>query len=481
MPVKNAYGLKWNSPLGIVGIVVGIALAVYGIGFAWFSFHALPNTVVDGTDISGMTADQAVSAIEKDSESWQVRISGDGYEHVLSPSESGISADVAGDVAKSFEEPRASWPAAFFASEPSEIDNRSLDAVKTQESIAGSVDEANAERKMPSDARIELAEDRGSFKIVPDEPGTMLDLAALTASACASVDNGELDVAIGDAELVQPAVTADNEDLNRRLADANRMLGASITYEIDKVPNALTVDKERIAGWIRVDGEEGVYVDRDAVKAFLAEIGMEWDTAGKDRPLVLSQGVEIPCIGSHYQGGNVGWITDETAEIDPLIADIVAGNKVERVFPTKQQAPGPKGTGEMGDTYIDIDLTAQHLWYVKGGEIVLDFGIISGKNGYSTPAMISQVWSKGENLVLVSPWKDASGQPTYKTPVALWVGVSVDGNIGVHDAAWQPVYGYSDPSYHFWGGSHGCCNVSYENCRALYDMVEEGTPAILHY
>ena len=36
------------------------------------------------------------------------------------------------------------------------------------------------------------------------------------------------------------------------------------------------------------------------------------------------------------------------------------------------------GLDDIGNTYVEIDYTSQHLWYYKDGSLVTDTGIVSG-------------------------------------------------------------------------------------------------------
>ena len=38
------------------------------------------------------------------------------------------------------------------------------------------------------------------------------------------------------------------------------------------------------------------------------------------------------------------------------------------------------GLDDIGNTYVEIDYTSQHLWYYKDGSLVTDTGIVSGKH-----------------------------------------------------------------------------------------------------
>ena len=96
-----------------------------------------------------------------------------------------------------------------------------------------------------------------------------------------------------------------------------------------------------------------------------------------------------------------------------------------------------------------------------------------------TPEGTYSILEKGRNQVLVGSIDPSTGEPSYRTPVSYWMRVTWSG-IGLHDATWQPAFGGTlnqIPGR----GSHGCINMPLDQAAALYDMLEMGTPVVIHY
>jgi hypothetical protein len=53
-----------------------------------------------------------------------------------------------------------------------------------------------------------------------------------------------------------------------------------------------------------------------------------------------------------------------------------------------------------------------------------------------------------------------------------------NGGIGIHDATWQPRFGYDR---YLRNGSHGCINVSLESAATIFGYVEAGFPVIVYH
>lgn len=127
-----------------------------------------------------------------------------------------------------------------------------------------------------------------------------------------------------------------------------------------------------------------------------------------------------------------------------------------------------KEKNDFGDTFIEISLDEQHMWYYVDGEIYVDTPITSGSmvHGGTDPRVV-YVYTKIPNK-----WLNG---PTWHSFVKYWV--AIQGAIGIHDASWRSVYGGDEYKYN---GSHGCINTPLEAMSKLYDKVEIGTPVIVY-
>ena len=123
----------------------------------------------------------------------------------------------------------------------------------------------------------------------------------------------------------------------------------------------------------------------------------------------------------------------------------------------------------LGDSYIEVDFDNQQMTFIKDGRLVVNTNIVTGAlNGHQTPTGLYEahgkehdVWLKGDDyLVFVKYW------------------VSVVGDlIGLHDASWRSNFG---ASFYVYGGSHGCVNTPEEAMAWIWNLIEDGTPVIMH-
>ena len=129
-----------------------------------------------------------------------------------------------------------------------------------------------------------------------------------------------------------------------------------------------------------------------------------------------------------------------------------------------------QGKKDIGDTYIEVDMTEQKMYYYENGELRLETEVVTGNisKGRGTPEGTNYVYGKQMNRILRGA--------DYETPVKYWMPVYK--SIGLHDSTWRSSYG---GTIYKTDGSHGCVNTPIHKMEELYNMVEIGTPCILFY
>jgi len=190
-----------------------------------------------------------------------------------------------------------------------------------------------------------------------------------------------------------------------------------------------------------------------------------YDTFGKYTNFTTTLGVELSLPRLSY-----GWRTDRSGEAEVLIALIKAGEQQHRE-PIYVRKGVWKGQNDIGTSYIEADLTHQHLYVYQQGVIVFETDFVSGNMnspGCVSPAGIFGLTYKTMNAVL-------RGE-NYETPVTYWMPFY--GNFGMHDATWRSSFG---GDIFLTNGSHGCLNLPLEAAAQIYNYVYEGSPIICYY
>ena len=232
------------------------------------------------------------------------------------------------------------------------------------------------------------------------------------------------------------------------------------------------VDASVVCEWIKLD-ENGNFLfdddnelitDEEKIKEFVKKLAEKYNTAGSDREFQTTRGETVT-----VSGGTYGNKINEKAEIAYLTEAFY--NKSEELHvPEYTQEALVRGKNDIGNTYIEIDMTEQMMYYYVDGEIYVETPVVTGNTGrrMDTPEGTCYVYNKQKNRVLRGP--------NYASFVNFWVPVR--GNIGIHDAPWRSEYG---GEIYKTNGSHGCINTPYDEMEKIYDHVEIGTPVVMFY
>jgi glucan-binding YG repeat protein len=124
-----------------------------------------------------------------------------------------------------------------------------------------------------------------------------------------------------------------------------------------------------------------------------------------------------------------------------------------------------------GTNYVEVDLSRQHMWYVKNGSIVVESDVVTGApwGGRATPTGAFYIMGKQSPSVLRGPG--------YASPVSYWMPVTSSG-VGLHDATWQSAFGGTRYRNY---GSHGCINMPLDKARALYTQCSTYDSVVIHW
>lgn len=264
--------------------------------------------------------------------------------------------------------------------------------------------------------------------------------------------------------------TSQMEDTLALYQKIERFTAGKITYLFDG--KEIVVDKAVTSDWILLDENGGfVYdelgelvLDEKVIPAYVEGLAEEFDTVNRDREFLATRGetVIVPA-------GTYGNKLDRKKEVEYLTEAFLA-KRVEEHEPIYSQRAWGSGTNDIGDTYIEVDLTQQKLYYYENGVQKINTDVVTGntsrRNG--TPQRACYVYFMQKNRVLRGA--------DYATPVDYWMAVY--GNIGIHDATWRGKFG---GTIYKTNGSHGCINTPYKEVSKLYGMVEIGTPVMIFY
>lgn len=318
------------------------------------------------------------------------------------------------------------------------------------------------------DAYVDM--DDPTFPIIPEVYGNKTDADAYLADILHAISMNTMRFEFDEnAYRSMPNVKSDDPELLKFQKYCQNYLNQKITYELGK--DTFTLSAKELNNLMKDDlsGE----ADKGKVKDFVKGLKSEYDIVGGEHKFTSLTGKTYT-----VNGGNYGWIIDEEAEAKQLKKDINSHKDVSRqpVFSQKGNGEYSK-TLDLGNTYIDVDLSKQHVVYFQDGKQKFESDCVSGcvAAGHSTPTGIFSINNKSRNVKLVGggPKKSKSH---YESFVSYWMCFLGNG-YGLHDASWRSSFGGDIYKY---SGSHGCVNLPTSEAPKLYDLISVGTIVIVH-
>lgn len=466
---------KSHKTLKIVIICIAAVLVLLAgiyIGMAKkYSECFLVGTFVNGTDCSGMTVDEVGNLLQKQVEEYVLTIEGaNGVTQEIKGTDIGIVYNGYRELKEAFKAQNSyAWPKAFFETNEitAEIDF-DYDSAKLEERILA-LECLKPENQIAAVAATVVYQD-GQFVIQGETYGTQIDTAKFNEVIIVAVSAIETKVNIEEAGCyLQPRFTKESPEVIAAKDEMNKYLTANITYSLDDV--VVTLDKSQVYQWISVDENMAPVISTDGVKAFAKTLGNQYNTPNRGGQITTPTG-KVADVALAGYGRAVG----VDAETQQLITEIKEGKTVTRE-PIFSRTTTPEGQTIWGTTYIEVDISAQYMWYIVNGQIALETDVVTGKKGSNdTPTGTYTILEMQRNRTLRGR-PLPNGKPSYLTPVSYWMRVTWSG-IGFHDAGWQPTFG---GERYLTNGSHGCINMPPAKAGELYNMISKGTPVVIHY
>lgn len=467
---KQAKKSMGKKPWIIAGSIIGALVVIYlGIA-AFFMSHFLVNTSINGKDFSGKTVADVEAYLKEQVADYELTIlEQNNVSDVITGSEISLAYKENSRVQDALENQRQLlWLISLFSESDTDITIEvEYDDAALEENIQ-KLQAVTAEQVDPVAAHPEY--DGNSFVVAEEQYGTTVDMETLTAKIKEHITEFDTTLDMMDEECyVMPAYTSDSPEVQAACDEMNKYLKASITYPMDE---NVVVDKDLISEWVTYDDEMKVTFNEDAVREWMREFGKKYDTLGSTRTITTPTGKT-----AEVSGGTYGWSVDEETETKNLINSIKNGEVAERA-PAYKQTAASHGAQDWGSTYIEVDIAAQHMWYIVDGAVAMESDVVTGlpADGRDTPTGVYSILYTERDSTLKGETDPETGKPSYETPVAFWMPFTWQGH-GFHDATWQSSFG---GSRYQTNGSHGCVNMPYDKAEQLFGMISAGTPVIVH-
>ncbi len=440
----------------IVLIFLLVLISIYGFGSFLFSKYTYPGTSVNGVSRTLVPLDKAIfepdtnaSITVQARDSKTVNFSGKDIDLI-------ISRKGPDRIEQNF----MLWPIEIFQSNDYDIEfSVDYESKKLERTLEKAGIQANG--PMPENAKV-VADDQGA-RVQKEDEGNHVDYDKLKSRIIEAFIEGRNFVTAKDL-YKEPEIRDDDPELQAEAEKLNKILNVKVVYKIG--------DKDFVFGPGQMldsldKSSDGQYsLNKDKVAKWVQKLANLTDTYGKKREFITQSGIKQTVFPGIY-----GWKINVKKTQEKLLEMIDQGGdfETEPIYTHKARARGE--LNDIGDDYIEIDLSKQKLWCVKDKKVVYTSLLKSGKvNGnYETPVGVHMIWSREKDKKLTGNNLDGS---EYNSDVKYWIPINYKG-VGLHDADWVKYFGGKN---YINNGSHGCINLPLETAKFIYDNYKVGTP-----
>lgn len=461
----------------IILVLILAIIIVYLIGSFYFNKKFLNGTYINNINVSGMSVSEANKRLSKEVDASLLELKfNDGTTETVSGQELGVKYNLDNDVDDLLEKQNSfSWINAYFTKQKVFINNLAIvDEVILKERVQALNHLQTEAQVAPVDAKVEYI--NNEFTITNEVAGSTIDLEKLFSAIKLAFSEGKTTLDLTEQKCyVEPALKASDNKIKQLYEVAKQYASARITYNTPK--GEVVLDGETLITWLSID-ESGNYYRDDAVfkenaRQFVNSLAKKINSVGEKRTFVGANNRSVT-----VSGGNYGMRLLNSKEVAGLLDDIYA-NEVKTRIPVTTGKQATTDNGGLGNTFVEIDLSGQHMWYHKNGQIIVESDIVSGTYNdpeRRTPAGTYYLYNKERNRVLRGT-KLPDGTWPYETPVSYWL--PFNRGIGLHDSSsWRSRWG---GKIYMNNGSHGRINLPTSVAGKLYENIEVGCPVVCYY
>jgi len=446
-----------------VGFLLTLLL-LYLIFSIYYQDHFYSNTVINGISTSDMSVDEAEDIIETQVKAYHLTITGrNGVTDTINGEDIYLHTAFVRYIPDLIEEQNGlTWPVSLFQS----YEFKTNTILEYEDSFLRKIirnlnclDVVNLVE--PENASISEYGEKG-YEIIPDNLGAKVNKNKLYEAIRRSIFFLETSLSLEEAGCYEvPEISSEDPELLSAIDEINRIVGSKITYEFGEATEIL--DGDQISKWLNVESDFSVHFDTTGIKEFVDYIGKTYNSFGKVRDFQTSYGKVLK-----IKGGDYGWWLDRPKEVTELTDLIQNGEQLIKT-PTYMQTAQQYGEDDIGNTYVELNLTAQHLFFYKEGKLILESDFVSGNisKELGTPVGTYPIQYKDNNATLVGE--------DYATPVKYWMPFNK--NIGFHDASWRDEFG---KDFYLTKGSHGCINMPPAAAKKMYENIQRGVAVVVY-
>lgn len=456
--ILKKLSLKKNSQMTL--IVIASMILLYLLIALYFRNHYFPNTVINNTIVSFKSYDNGEMLMKKSGKEYTLKLMDrEGKSEIINSQDMELTYNKDNSIDKihKYQQP-LKWIFSLFKEQKFYVNDLYSYNSKSLRQRIDSLICLNNQKIFPENVSFQYK--NGSYEKVREVDGNIINRTNLEKRIKNCIRSGIASLDLNQSNCYErPRYEETSAKAKATLAILNKYTSTNVTYGFGTFLEVL--NGESIHQWLFVDNNLDVEINIREVRKYVKALAKKYDTVGITREFKTSMGSTLKISGGLY-----GWKINQELEVIALLENIKEGKVVEKEPIYLQTALHREGN-EIGDTYVEINITRQYLWFYKDGKLITQGSVVTGNpnrgNGTVTGVNMLNYKQKGVSLT----------GPGYEVGVTYWMPFY--GNIGIHDAKWRNHFG---GNIYKTKGSHGCVNAPLYLAKIIYEYIEEGIPII---
>ena len=455
--------IKVLSKRGYIGntiIVIASIILIYLLVSLYFINHFYIFTVINGVNVSLKANDDVDRIMEYYVNDYKLRlIERSGEIEDITGREVGLEYNGKDNITDLLRKQNSlNWLASLF--EHQKLYSNDL-FIYNKKALENKISELNClNNNLIEPQNVGFKYSNGSYELVEEVYGNKIRKEELNKAIQSSILMGETRLDLNEKLCYEnPKYTLTSVKTHKTKELLNKYVSTNITYVFGTKKEML--DGNLIHKWLSVDDSLDVEINKAAIMKYVNGLSKKYDTVGITRNFQSSVGKTV-----EVKGGLYGWKINQDAETKELLENINHGLILTKE-PVYTQKAFSRDGNEIGNTYVEINITRQHIWFYKDGKLIIHGPVVTGNpnRGNSTVVGAYMLNYKQRDTVLTGPG--------YAADVKYWMPFY--GNIGVHDASWRRSFG---GEIYKRKGTHGCVNAPVYLAKIIFEHIEEGVPII---
>ncbi|SFU83920.1 peptidoglycan transpeptidase precursor, ErfK-YbiS-YhnG family [Clostridium sp. DSM 8431] len=455
--------LQLDYTRGIIILVCILVVAYIGTAI-YFKNHFYLGSKINGVNVSGMTVEEVENLMASKFQSYSLTLEErNNQNEVITANDISLTYDSSGKI-REFKDNQSSlgWIFGIFKNKSTELtDLISYDKSELNTKLSNLKGVASKDVVKPKSASVQYID--GEFQVVDEVQGNEINLDKLTTEVDNAIMNSNETLNLDNADCYnKPKYVSTDSEVSDAKEKLQKYASSSITYTFGP-DGEENLDGSEISKWLSTDEDLNVDFNTAKVKKYVLNLANKYNTSSNYRNFTTTAGNVVKVVPGDY-----GWRIDVNSETEDLISNIEDGQTITKE-PKYLQKAAKRGSSDIGDTYVEVNIPQQHIWFYKDGALVVDSDVVTGNvsAGNGTPEGVYVLKYKEKDSTL-------KGED-YETPVSYWM--PFNGGVGFHDAYWRDAFG---GTIYQTAGSHGCVNCPTEVAKALFENIQAGTPVIVY-